>query len=408
MCPFINKEVETNPDSSLKRMINKYIIMKKQFKYLVLYFPLLITLSAFSGNSQNQFTHIASKENRSGNGDGTMLDIPQLNGNPKAIIFVTQKEQGLNPHPIGVYYFKGRWSIMNLDQAGIPAGSEFEVKYFIDPDKDHFQYLIKKENLRQKDGSAFIDHPALNNHPDAQFSVFHSWVPEAKEYGNRQEVQVQYDPGADKWVLSIVSNMVNKSLPVYSAYNINITSAGKSNTKPTTTNPPNTNTTNTNPANTTTTGPSNTGTIVEMFMTVWADGVKLPGESDRKDHLDKIEIVDYSMGVNTAREAGSGMSTGRVQYDPIMIKKFTGGAATIPYFKAFSKPQSLVVIIETYTTAQATGQTMLNYTIKLTGAKIAGFSQVRESISLGFFDIIKIVFQKIEFIKDGVSVESIL
>ena len=374
--------------------------MKKQFKYLVLYFPLLISLSAFSGNSQNQFTHIASKENNSCNGNCTMLDIPQLNGNPKAIIFVTQKEQGLNPHPIGVYYFKGRWNIMNLDQAGIPAGSEFEVEYFINPDKEHFQYLIKKGNFRQKDGSAFIDHPALNNHPDAQFSVFHSWVPEAKEFGNRQEVQVQYDPGADKWVLSIVSNMVNKSLPVNSAYNINITSAGKSNTNPTNTN-----------TNLTSNAGGFTGPILSIYMSVWVNGNKLPGQNIRVPYMDQTQILDYDMGVVTAREAASGRSAGRRQHEPFTIKCEMGYTATIMLFDALVNAKPITLTLDFISQDPSTAAEGLNYSVKLTGALVTSFKEIFEEIGLNSvansanarksYNEIKFSYTKIEFIDAG-------
>lgn len=385
--------------------------MKKQFKHLVLYFPLLITLSAFSGNTQNQFTHIASKNNRSCNGNCTMLDIPQLNNNPKAILFVTLKDKSVNPHPFGAYYFKGKWNIMNLDQAAIPDGAKFTVEYFINPDQDHFQYLIKKENLQQKDGSAFIDHPALNNHPDAQFSVFHSWVPEAKEYGNREEVQVQYDPGAGKWVLSIVSNLVNKSLPVNSAYNINITSAGNATTKPVNTTPVNTTPVNTTPAitnpNPTSNANSVSGPIIGIYMTVWVSGTKLPGDNIKAKHVDQTELLGYELGVVTARDAATGQASGRRSHEPVIIKCPMGYPGTPPILNALIKSQSLTVLLDFYTIDQATGTEVINYSVKLSNVLVAGFREIyAEDAALNTmpggikrsYNEIKFTFKKIEFI----------
>src|SRR5689334_13489224 len=113
--------------------------MKKQsFIYLVA----LITLSSFG---QKRITHTATKENNSCNGDCTLLDIPGLENNPSAVIWATPLvENGINinAHPIGVYYFKNKWSIFNLDQKPIPAGSKFIVEYLERPDDSHFQYVI--------------------------------------------------------------------------------------------------------------------------------------------------------------------------------------------------------------------------------------------------------------------------
>lgn len=62
---------------------------------------LLICLS-INSHTQKQFTHTATKANNNCNGNCTLLDIPELNNNPVAIIWVTPiLETGinLNPHP---------------------------------------------------------------------------------------------------------------------------------------------------------------------------------------------------------------------------------------------------------------------------------------------------------------------
>ena len=53
----------------------------------------------------------------------------------------------------------------NLDQAGISQGAKFTVQYVTGADQNHFQYIIKNEDLLKegsaylRDGSAAIDHP---------------------------------------------------------------------------------------------------------------------------------------------------------------------------------------------------------------------------------------------------------
>ena len=192
----------------------KIKIMKN---YFLLYSFVLI---AVSSQAQQQFIHTAAKENISCNYDCTILDVAELNNNPGAIIFVTpilEKEQNLNPHPIGVYYFKNQWSIINLDGKAIPAGAMFTVEYVARPDESHFQYLITRENL-QGDGSSFIDHPSLNNNPNAQFRFFPSWVPELQgATANRDEVSIQFNADGGKWYFS---NINKKPLFPRVAYNI--------------------------------------------------------------------------------------------------------------------------------------------------------------------------------------------
>ncbi|HSU27146.1 MAG TPA: hypothetical protein VLJ68_02115 [Chitinophagaceae bacterium] len=191
-------------------------LLRKPKKLLVALF-VFITLSS---SAQNTFTHIAAKENRAGSGDCTRLDNKDLDDNPKAILFITQKD-GTHPHPICAFYFKGKWNIMNLDQAAITAGNTYTVSYYTEPDQDHFQYVIKKEDL-QRDGTVLIDHPALNRNSNIQFSSFHSWAPESKEFANREETKLAYNQVANKWSISNINE--KKVMTVGAAYNFAVTS----------------------------------------------------------------------------------------------------------------------------------------------------------------------------------------
>lgn len=63
-----------------------------------------------------------------GSGQCTTLDHPATNGNPAAIVIVTQLWTGIyNPHPVGVYYSGGKWLIFNEDLAAMPVGAQFNV-----------------------------------------------------------------------------------------------------------------------------------------------------------------------------------------------------------------------------------------------------------------------------------------
>ena len=54
-----------------------------------------------------------------------------------------------------------------------------------------------------------------------------------------------------------------------------------------------------------------------------ANGNDIQGESTQHSNgrENSIECVYYEQGVKTAREAGSGMATGRRQYEPLLLRK---------------------------------------------------------------------------------------
>lgn len=60
----------------------------------------------------------------------TEIDHPLTNGDPDAILIVTQNwsvGNTYNPHPVGVYYTGSKWRIFNEDQDLMPSGAGFNV-----------------------------------------------------------------------------------------------------------------------------------------------------------------------------------------------------------------------------------------------------------------------------------------
>lgn len=374
-----------------------------QLKLFAGTFLIWISSSSFA---QQQFTHTASKENISCNYDCTILDVAELNNNAAAILFATsilEKGVNLNPHPVGVYYFKNKWHIFNLDGKAIPAGARFTVDYFTKSDDTHFQYSFTRGNI-QEDGSAFIDHPALNNNPTAKFLSFISWNPASQgATTNREETNIQYNTTAGKWS---ISNINKKPLFARATYNISITSIGTVTTKPVTNNAVQikelTTTPNIN---------SVFGAVAIMYMTVWDNGVKLPGDNFNALHLDQCQVYSFEMGVSSPATLASGqLSTGKRIYEPVTIKIHSGFPVSIPLLNAFIKNQNMAFTIEAFSNpiTASTGTLELNYTIKLTGARIISFKQSYEEVSLHlqstntgikkYYDEIKIMFTKIEYL----------
>ena len=64
----------------------------------------LFTVTAANSFAQEQFTHTVTSRNKSCNSGCSVLDVPELNNNHAAIVFVTPvvvNGANLNPHSIG-------------------------------------------------------------------------------------------------------------------------------------------------------------------------------------------------------------------------------------------------------------------------------------------------------------------
>ena len=169
--------------------------MKKKLSIYQHFFSMvLMPVVAFSANGQQQFIQVASKANSYCNATCTLLDITALNKNPAAIVFASpliENEVNLNPHPIGVHFINEKWSIINLDQTAMSIGSRFNVQYFSTPDPAfQFVHTVSKENLKDNNTRSFIDHPGLNNKPDAKIQFIVNGI---KGGYNLKEINIQYD-----------------------------------------------------------------------------------------------------------------------------------------------------------------------------------------------------------------------
>ena len=369
----------------------------------------LFTIIVLSSFGQQQITHTATKENISCNYDCTLLDIAELNDNPSALLFLkssTEPEGKPNPHPIGFYYFKGKWHIINFDQRPVLAGTTFQFEYLTKADSTHFQYEFTKADI-QRDGSAWIDHPALNNNPTARFTTSPTWIPEKRSVTNREEATVSYNTTGGRWS---VSNLNKKPLFDRITYNISIEATGNKTTSP----PIVTDKVSVQidelvkPANPSPANPNAVvGDIHILLMSGRVGNTKLPGDNKLPTFLDHTELWGLEMGT-------SNLSARKNTYEPITIRLHSGSAMMIPLLNAYISKQSMTLQIDaltignvgTSTGTVGTGKYAINYTIKLTGATISSYRQVflielnQFNSSLPVkrtYDEIKVTFTQIQF-----------
>ena len=206
--------------------------MKKELRYQNIVLLALLLITALSSTAQQQFIITAARANNYCNGTCTILDNPDLNGNPTAIIFVTPIEINginLNPHPICAYYISNKWSVKNIDDAAIQPGAQFNVTYFRKADSIHFVHVVNSDNLvvnnnNVKKRGSYIDHAGLNDNPNARFGVFQNQAPSLRGGNvNRYDIQMKYDSLAGRWY---ITNTNDRALENSTAYNIIISNPG--------------------------------------------------------------------------------------------------------------------------------------------------------------------------------------
>src|SRR5215208_7038810 len=126
---------------------------------------IVIGLSATSVRGQ-EFTLTTTKANITSH--RASIDLPGLSGNPLAIIVATPlgDTEALNPHPVGAWYYADRWNIFNSDSGVMPPGP------------NQFLHTVTQQNLGGE--GSYIDHPALNNRPNAQMQILQNHAPDVR------------------------------------------------------------------------------------------------------------------------------------------------------------------------------------------------------------------------------------
>lgn len=197
-------------------------------KMLLLIFILITVCTSYA---QQQITQTVTTQNRNCNATCSVIDIPELNNNPVAIIFVTPvlvNGANLNPHPIGAnYMYLNKWSIFNLDATAMALGAKFNIEYYVNPDAAHFVYVLPPRT--HFNDITYLDHAGLNNNPNAQIRVFPNVSPNMGYLWNKLDVKVEYDAAVSKW---FIANLNGTPISPDVAYNVMVTN-GTGNTNPT-------------------------------------------------------------------------------------------------------------------------------------------------------------------------------
>jgi hypothetical protein len=156
-------------------------------------------------------------------GNSTFIDIPEINGNPGAVLIVTlanvpdvNDAYFPSPHPIGVWYHNQRkqWAIFNQDQAAMRPSLSFHVAL-----ERGIVHEASSENT--VGNSTYIDLPGINGDPDALLLITPNWNPNGRTDGiyNNHNVGVWYDESRGCWA---IFNQDQSRIPLGAAFNVAI------------------------------------------------------------------------------------------------------------------------------------------------------------------------------------------
>lgn len=207
--------------------------MRQLFPGVKLFLTALVMQIALNSHAQD-FTLTTTTANTMSS--RSLVDLPGLTGNSNAIIIATATGSISNPHPTGAWYYQGKWNLFNCDHAAMPLGLTYKIKYFLSPGPGQFMHLVTQQNLGTE--GSYIDNAALNNQPNAQFTIFQNHSDIRPGSLNPYEAKTGYSTAAGKWY---ITNAGNQPLYKGSAYNI-VISSGSASAGPVTS-PPNTSST---------------------------------------------------------------------------------------------------------------------------------------------------------------------
>lgn len=157
------------------------------------------------------FRHTAAGGNISGH--ITYLDHALTNNLPNKLLFVSQEWGSAgpyNPHTVGVWYSNNKWTVFNQDFAAMPQQAKFNV-LALDPGERVFIHTASSATISRH--VTTIDHPLLNNNPNARMLVTQNWG-NAGPY-NKNAVGVYYT--GSRWA---IYNQNRAAMPVNAKFNV--------------------------------------------------------------------------------------------------------------------------------------------------------------------------------------------
>ena len=170
------------------------------------------------------FTVHATSANK--HGDYMIINSPATNGNPKALIQVTQvfnPSSVANPHQVGVRYFKvrHRWAVFNEDGAAMPLNASFNVLVGDAPSNGGQAALLTARAGNKVNAAVLISNSETTGNPNNVVFATQDFNPGDKG-GTINNAQIIVDYSGTK---EAVVNWASPPPPVATAFNLLIFSS---------------------------------------------------------------------------------------------------------------------------------------------------------------------------------------
>lgn len=135
----------------------------------------------------------------------------------------------------------------------------------------------------------------------------------------------------------------------------------------------------------------------DTWMTLVINGQQIEGDTYREARKGMIEVLQFEQSVITAREAGSGMATGRRQYQPLLIRKRIDKASPL-LMKALTNNENVTEARFGFYRPNPTGDGTDErfYEIRLRNARVASVKIVQDGNGAPMEEI-TFVFQSISW-----------
>lgn len=161
--------------------------------------------------AQKAFKHVASAATIKNH--ITTINNSETNGKADKILFVTHDYGKTGPYQtnaFGVWYNGSRWTIFNQDRVALKTNTTFNV---LVTDKSSNAYIHTAASGSMMQGATRLNHPALNNKPNATFLITQNYGPSGPY--NPNPTGVGYVSG--NWY---IFNTNGKPIPTNAKFNI--------------------------------------------------------------------------------------------------------------------------------------------------------------------------------------------
>lgn len=137
-----------------------------------------------------------------------IINNPLTNNNPNLILIVTPDWGSAGPyfpHAFSVFFFDNKWIINTPDSAGIPENTKFNILAY-PQGSNAFVHTTGGTSTN----STTLNHPLLNNNPNAKILITKA------SFRNTKEVGVAYASSLGRWAI------VNLDLTLFNASSFNV------------------------------------------------------------------------------------------------------------------------------------------------------------------------------------------